>query len=367
MRNFVILIDTLSGGGAEQVMLRLATAFIEQGHQVKFIVVTPVISHRIPKNMELIFVHDEEHTRGFKLTYYKRTANKLQKILDKLNSFQPIDALLSNLPETDRITHYLHGFHIFHCIHNSFYHGQVKNKKGKLNHWIKKKKLQRLYNNKHLIFVSKAAENDLLKLVNVKPTSSTVLYNPFPIKEIQKLSLEHTVPYNNYFLHVGRFNRQKRHDKLLKIYAESGLTNTLILMGEGNTGEIVKIKQLISHYNLDNRVVISGFNQNPFPYMYHANSLLLTSDYEGLPTVVIESLICGTPTLCYDCPSGLNEILTESLQDYLIPFDNSILFTEKLKYLAKNPQRISTDKSFLDRFDAKNIATQYITKLTSQP
>lgn len=364
MSCFAIIIDTLSGGGAEQVMLRLASTLINQGHQVKFIVVNPVISHSVPKEIALIFVHNADYVRGFKLTYHKRTAKKMQKILDQLNHQQPIDALISNLPETDRITHYLHNYKVFHCIHSSFYHGQVKNKKNHIKRWIKQKKLQNLYNNKHLIFVSEAAKNDLLDRVNVKPTTSTVLYNPFPISEIQQLSLEHPVEYQNYFLHVGRFNRLKRHDRLLRNYAESGLTNTLLLMGEGNPHELDKVKRLISDYGLDKIVVITGFKQNPFPYMHHANALLLTSDYEGLPTVVIESLICGTPALCYDCPSGLNEILIGKLNEYLIPFGDSIAFKNKLQHLANTRLRISPEQSFLDRFDARKIAHQYIIKLT---
>ncbi len=360
MSCFAIVIDTLSGGGAEQVMLRLAATLIAQGHKVKFIVINPIVSHSIPHDIELIFVREPGLSRGWKWLYYRRTAKELQKILDDLNAQQPIAALLSNLPETDRITRHLRGYLVFHCIHSCFYHSQIKNKKGRIRRWLKKKRLQNIYNNTQLIFVSEGARKEFEQLIGVTPASSQVIYNPFPIAEIQQLAKAHPIDYKNYFVHVGRFNRLKRHDKLLQIYAESGLTNPLLLIGEGTAEQTNDIKQLIHRYGLENQVVITGFQQNPFPYIYQAIALLLTSDYEGLPTVIIEALICGTPVVSYDCPSGPREILAGSLREFLIPVDDSAQFIDKIKALATKPRKISPENANLNRFEATNIANQYI-------
>jgi glycosyltransferase involved in cell wall biosynthesis len=145
----------------------------------------------------------------------------------------------------------------------------------------------------------------------------------------------------------------------LHIYAKSGLTNPLLLMGEGTPEQTEEIKRLIHHYNLEDRVVITGFKQNPFPYIHQALALLLTSDYEGLPTVIIEALICGTPVVSYDCPSGPREILNASLSEFLIPFDDSGAFIDKMKALAASPRRISPENADLNRFEAINIANRY--------
>lgn len=366
MSCIAIVIDTLSGGGAEQVMLRLASALISRGHHVRLVVVNPIISHSIPQGVQLSFVYKSDTPRGWKLTYYRRTAGVMQKILDELNKQQKIDALISNLPETDKSVQYLERYPIYYCIHNSFYHGQVKNKKGPIRRYLKKKKLQSLYNGKNLIFVSKAAENDLLKGVGVKPKSTQVIYNPFPIDDIRRLAQAYTVHRQNYFLHVGRFNRQKRHDKLLRLYAESGLANPLLLIGEGTVEQTEELKKLVADYGLEDRVELMGFNQNPLPYFRHAIALLLTSDYEGLPTAVIEALVCGTPVVAYDCPSGLNEILTGALDEYLVPFDDSSAFIHKIKSLAGNPKRIAESDLDLRCFEANNIAEQYLDKIRSE-
>jgi glycosyltransferase involved in cell wall biosynthesis len=56
---------------------------------------------------------------------------------------------------------------------------------------------------------------------------------------------------------------------------------------------------------------------------------LLTSEREGLPTVIIESLICGTPVISTDCPSGPREILTGELAEWLVPVNKLIILAGK--------------------------------------
>lgn len=341
-------------------MLRLAATLKEMGHNVKLIVISPRVSHQVPDNLNITFVNEAEQKRGIKYFYYRRTAKSLQTLLDKINQTQPIDAILSNLPETDRITRYLTRYPIFHCIHNSLYQGQIKNQKSRFKRWQRKKRLQALYNNKHIIYVSAGARLDLEQHAGIKPASSHIIYNPFPIAEICRLSEEHPVKYRDYFIHIGRFNRQKRHDKLLRLYAESGVNNPLILMGEGSDEQIDEVKQWIKQYGLEERVIISGFSKNPFPYIRHASALLLSSDFEGFGNVLVEALICGTPVISFDCPSGPKEILTGELQEFLIPFDDTAAFIEKIRQLARNPRRIKPETAQINRFAAGAIANRYL-------
>jgi glycosyltransferase involved in cell wall biosynthesis len=358
--NLVFVIDSLAGGGAELVVLRLISALTSLGHNVRLVSINPTVSYSIQADIKVFFVNKASVKKGIKYFYYRRTAVALQEVLEDLNKMQPIHALVSNLPETDRIVHYVNKYPILYCIHSNFYHAYIQSKKSPLKRFLKTKQLQRLYNRKHLIFVSNGAQQDAQQYVGIRPKSSRTIYNPFPIEEIRKLAEDYSVGYRDYFIHVGRFNRVKRHDKLLQLYAESGVANHLLLLGEGNVEQTEAIYGLIRQYDLEGKVIVCEFSQNPFPYIRHAIALLLTSDHEGLSNVIIESLICGTPVIAYDCPSGPREILGGKLQEFLIPFDDSNAFVSKLKQVSQDRPRISSDIAALDRFEEVVIAKKYI-------
>lgn len=72
-----------------------------------------------------------------------------------------------------------------------------------------------------------------------------------------------------------------------------------------------KIKELVTSLNLENQVIFTGFKSNPYPLLSKAKGLILSSDYEGLPTVILEALALKVPVISTDCPSGPNEILPE--------------------------------------------------------
>lgn len=348
------VIDYFTQGGAEKVICRLSNNLSTLGHSISIISFSkdPSAIPEITNNTRFINLNYKGKIKLFK----KSTI--LAKLSYDFNNLREFDVVISNLPETDRIITDLRHPKKFFCIHNSYFTGYII-KKSSIKSFFKILKFRHIYGNKKLIFVSKGVKTELLDKIKVRPNKSCIIYNPFPIKEISdKSKIKYEIDVKDYFIHIGRYNDQKRHDLLFEIFSQCNTNSKLLLVGDGTISQINKIDCLISHYNLEERVIKLGYVANPFPYLRNAKALLLTSEYEGLPTVIIESLLCGTHVISYDCPSGPREILINELSDYLVPMGNARKFIELVHKLDKKNYRCKFPNKIL--FDENNVSDQYI-------
>lgn len=110
------------------------------------------------------------------------------------------------------------------------------------------------------------------------------------------------VPADAFIIgHVGRFNAQKNHEYLIRIFAEFHKKKTnayLVFIGTGDT--VDKTKRQVIELGLENRVIFTGAINNVPDYLSAFDVMLLPSLYEGLPLVVIEWQISGLPCIISD-------------------------------------------------------------------
>jgi glycosyltransferase involved in cell wall biosynthesis len=201
-------------------------------------------------------------------------------------------------------------------LHCALTAGELEKKRG-WRRWRKRRQLLKSYDQRRLITVSRALQSDVLAL-GIRPSAMVTIYNPFDLKKIRLLAEEAT-PFNQerFLLHVGRFHPQKRHDRLLQAFEQSGYPGKLVLLGEGSVTATAAIRAQAEQLGILDRIVFGGFVSNPYPIMRAAEALILSSDYEGLPSVLIEALACGTQIISTDAPYGPAEILTGELSQGL--------------------------------------------------
>jgi glycosyltransferase involved in cell wall biosynthesis len=349
---FCIVIEYFSQGGAERVISRLSTKLCDIGHEVTILAFSKNVEYEIDDriNLEILSIRSEP-----KLFKRKKISKVLQHYIDNSHSY---DAIISNLPSTDKIVSKIKHINIYYCIHNSFHTGYIK-KKTKILGFLKKLRIRSLYRNKNLIFVSQGAKEEMIDIIGARPKRHAVIHNPFPVNKIRQLSLvDHDAINFSYFLHVGRFNDQKRHDRLFSIFKRANVDSKLVLLGDGTEEQTKRVYGLINNYGLDEKVELLGFRENPYPFIKNAKALLLTSDYEGLPTVIIESLICGTPVLSVNCPSGPEEIMGSQFPEYLFSASDEDGFASMICELDKSSRRIEFKNA--NRFDEELIARKYL-------
>jgi glycosyltransferase involved in cell wall biosynthesis len=129
-------------------------------------------------------------------------------------------------------------------------------------------------------------------------------------------------PASSLVIGVGRLNRQKDFATLLRAFkiVVQSCKAELAILGEGE--ERASLETLIEDLHLNEQVKLYGFANNPYAIMAKASVFVLSSIYEGLPTVLIEALALGVPVVATDCKSGPKEILGKVKSGKLVRVGN---------------------------------------------
>jgi glycosyltransferase involved in cell wall biosynthesis len=351
MKNIVLIIDSLVKAGAEITNVRLSSMFIEAGYSIHLISVKNEIKIELPKEINL-------HTLSYKKSklpfHDKFFAKKLEKLLKEIPNKQLI---LGSLGLSHKLMNYINEkFNFYYVLHGNTTEAKLSKKKA-LQKLLKKIELEKLYTDKNIITVSDGVKEDILTL-NIKPKFIKTIYNPFNFQDIYKKSLEKTsldLP-SKYIINVGRFAKVKRHDILIKAFSLLNDKNIkLILIGDGE--ERKNIEDLIKKLNIEDKVILLGFLENPYPFIKNANVLVSSSENEGFGNVIIEALSLNTPTVCTST-IGSKEILEKYFPQFLCKINNEEDLFRKIEYVIKN-NSFNLNKFELSKFNNSNILKLY--------
>ena len=106
------------------------------------------------------------------------------------------------------------------------------------------------------------------------------------------------------------------------------------MIGEGKSRQ--QLEEMIRQLQLEDEVLLLGFMQNPFPWMANAQLIVHSAKFEGLPTVLIESLMLEKLIISSDCPTGPREILKNGKAGVLVPVGNHLLFADAIQRLLSD-------------------------------
>lgn len=232
----------------------------------------------------------------------------------------------------------------------------VQKKLGPFSYLYLKKSKQNL-NGKSLICVSKGVEKEITQGDLINPSAIATIYNPFDFEKIRQQANEqnNNIPNEPYLIHVGRLAKQKRHDILFAAFAKLDKKYKLVLL----CNKQAKALKLAQQYGIEKQLVVPGFQQNPYNWIKHAKALMLSSDFEGLPTVLIEALAVGTPVVSTNCTFGPSEILTGELSKYLVPVQQSEALANAVKQVMADKTNVE-NAEILKQVQAEQVALQYL-------
>ena len=311
------VITGLGVGGAEKVVTELADQMLKRGHQVKIAylkdeaIVCPQSSE-----IELIYL-GFKNLKSFRFAYLN-----YKKILE---NFQP-DVVHAHMVHANIFARVSRTFipvpKLICTAHNSNEGGQLRMFAYKLtNH------LSDLNTN-----VSDEASKSLIAKGAFNRNNLTTVYNGIDLHKFNKK--DSSLKLNNNvinFICVGRFNEQKDYPNLFRaiVLLKDKVPNLKFKFSIVGDGELrSELEQLIKALDINNCVELLG-KRNDIPDLLNAaNFFVLPSKHEGLPTVVIEAMACGTFIIATDC-GGSAEIMGDT--GILVPPQNSEALAEALK------------------------------------
>lgn len=183
---------------------------------------------------------------------------------------------------------------------------------------------------------SRGVADDLYAVTGLPRERIQMLYNPVITPELrEKAQAPLAHPWFEagqppVVLAVGRLTQQKDFPSLIRAFARVRRNRPcrLLILGEGT--DRPALETLVSELGLAGDVALPGFVNNPYAYMRRASLYVLSSRWEGLPTVLIEALYCGLPIVATDCPSGSREILGDGRHGILVPVADEPALSEAI-------------------------------------
>ena len=165
-----------------------------------------------------------------------------------------------------------------------------------------------------ILVISEHIQKDFENLARNENEKNRIvrIYNPLDTNEIlnkANVNWESTQNPAPVFISVGTVFPQKGFDRLLKVHQRllhEGFPHLVKILGDGYDFE--NIKNLISELQITETVEMTGFTDNPYPAVKNADFYILSSRYEGFPTVLFEAVTLKKNIIATEV-SGVREIL----------------------------------------------------------
>ena len=361
----LISINTLSFGGAERVVSQLLN-HLNEHYEIHLVLFSRVISYPIPENIKILDLQQNMNAGNIStLLKIPLLARKVAAYCKK-NGIRVSVSFLNRPCYMNAFMKTLWGFKGKTIMCERSHQSSILNYIGggsKMYKVITKKLISFSYNNADLVLANSiVSKEDLLANFGVRKPIE-VIYNPIDLTSIDQVSGQptaHALEENVFhFISTGNFRIEKNFPLLVEAFSQlPDLPVKLILVGGGALENT--LRQQVAKAGMNDKVIFTGFEKNPFSYIKKSDCFVLSSYTEGFPNVLLEALACGKPVISTDCKSGPRELLapgTPVLQqvqkDYEIAAYGLLAAVNDATCLAKAMRKMYTDNSLRLDFSEK--------------
>lgn len=207
------------------------------------------------------------------------------------------------------------------------------------------------YNIDYLFALTKTLEDDYKKfLIKNKHTKVVLVPNMLyyiPSKQ-SKLDKKNIIT-------ISRLDYGKRNDDIIRAFSKIKEKDwKLYIIGDGK--EFNNLNKLINDLNMNDRIILTGYKNKEEieEYMLKSSLFLMASETEGLPMVLLEAMSYGIPCIAYEIASGVNDIIDNNKNGYIIKNRNEEEYIEKIEKVI-NDSKLRNELGI----EAKNKANEF--------
>ena len=309
-------------GGAERVITDKANFLANAGHQL-LLVSYEQGQHPLPYELHPSVGYKDLDCRFFTLSKYSlplhiyhffRLRNKFRKALrSTVEDFKPDVVVLASDWQTlmGAVAQSVNPIPVIAEFHNTYAH--IMRKVESSENWLRKVVTQFYYRQtiSNLRKCSKLVVLTEIDAQNWRRHFDNVCVIPNPVTQYPEV-IDDVPKDNGRIIFVGRFNHEKRIDRLItafSMFADRYPDWHVDIFGDGNEKE--KLLRQIDECGLVNRVVIHEPTKAIYDEYKRSEMLVLCSEHEASPLVLVEAMACGVPCVSLDCPTGPRAIIKD--------------------------------------------------------
>ncbi len=363
-----LIINSMSGGGAERVVQTLSAHYLYKGHEVYiFFLDADAEVYHIDKRVQLIRLKSSAFKYGAGMLFFLPV--QAVELYYALKAHR-IDCAISFLVRSNITFSLLAIFYKKNvCISERNYSELQYNKFGVKNlimNWLIRMTYRKAT---RIVCISNGIADSLTEFYAIDRKILVTIYNPIDLVAIHLQSQVgghfHFVSGLRYFITAGRLIRQKDHVTLIQafsIVAAKEENVRLIILGEGPERDA--LEKLCFDLGLSKKVFLLGFVENPYWYFSKSDVFVFSSLFEGFGNVLVEAMALGLPVISTNCLSGPSEILEQGRSGVLVDVkDHHAMGNAMLALLQDDDKYYFFKTRSLQRasqFDVNIIGEQYI-------
>lgn len=355
MTHLALVAYELESGGISRVAVYLANGFAAAGHQVSLLLCTSTGSRdadfrrELHPNVTYVALGDQHYkSRSWgqirKFAAYRRWLKtaKPDVVIATANNiswFTGIGFAFSSAMQVSKFGK------LFIKTTNPI----LRENDGAVITWFRKKGYQWLFIRADAVLTLSDAESRILKKQFPRsPSAFSAVFNPYLTNAF--LPKPNAAKYESKaalkLIAIGRLEEQKNMARLIEAFAlatqNAALQSAhLTIAGEGS--QLERLRALAQQLGIAHQITFAGFCHDIPAMLSRADMFVLSSNYEGLPAVIIEALASGCRIVSTDCFPAARELLEDlpgcavtersanALSDGMLKAASAAVDTERLR------------------------------------